>query len=47
MNSRMEKYDSVDNETLSRQSRNEELYKTINKGELDNYEIKSKLMLNR
>jgi hypothetical protein len=41
MNSRMEKYDSVDNETLSRQSRNEELYKTINKGELDNYEIKS------
>jgi hypothetical protein len=41
MNTRMEKYDPDMPLEMSRQSRNAELYKTINKSELNNYDIKS------
>ena len=41
MSTRMEKYDQDTSNKMSRLSRNTELYKTINKNELDNYEIKS------
>lgn len=40
MNTRMEKY-SEETKTMSRTTRNSDLYKTINKNEIDNYEIKS------
>jgi hypothetical protein len=41
MSTRMEKYDPDMPLEMSRQSRNAELYKTINKSELNNYDIKS------
>ncbi len=40
MNTRMEKY-SEEAKIMSRTTRNSDLYKTINKNEIDNYEIKS------
>lgn len=39
MDSRLDKYDN--NSSMSRTSRNEELYKKINNGELDNFSVRS------
>ncbi len=41
MNTRMEKYSEEPQNQMSRTSRHSELYKTINKSNIDNYEIKS------
>ena len=45
MDTRMGKYNEEPNSSMSRTSRNTELYKTINKGELENYDIKSNATL--